>query len=309
MPTNAKLLRLTAFALLAGGLYYYLARPDVAPPAQAAPADPNYFAFVRSMDGTRPDGDIRQGSADQLVVDAELAHLFDYYLSGLGKKPLEAIRVEIARALDQRLRPTAATQAKRLLDNYIGYKRALVDVERKLPPTTDMARGARQRLGAMQQLRQAWFSETEIAGLFGDSDAYDGDAIERLDIAADATLTPDQRKDKLAALDRKLPPAMREDRDAPTRVLRLEEQVAQLRSKGAGDNGIYRLRATALSPEAAARLADLDREEGEWQRRITAYQAQRRALAADGTADAAALQQLRDAGFSAAEQKRLGAYE
>lgn len=38
------------------------------------------------MEGTRPDGDVKTLAGEQLVVDAELGHLFDYYLAGLGEK-------------------------------------------------------------------------------------------------------------------------------------------------------------------------------------------------------------------------------
>ena len=124
-------------------------------------------------------------------------------------------------------------------------------------------------------------------------------------INSDISLSEAQRQQQLAALDAALPAATRKEKDAPARVLRLEETVSAARARGADDNEIYRLRATAISPAAAARLADVDREEAEWQRRISTYQAQRRQL----QQDAAALQQLRDSIFSADEQKRLPAYE
>ncbi|MQA18836.1 lipase secretion chaperone [Rugamonas rivuli] len=307
MDTNAKLLRLGALAAVAGiGLYFALTHGE-APAVQAKPADPNYFAFVPSMTGTRPDGDVRQTAADKLTVNAELAYLFDYYLAGLGEKPLEAIRVEIGRELDRRLSAAPAAEAKRLLDAYLAYKRALVDVERGLPAAQDLAQGARQRLEAMQRLRRSYFSDAEAEGLFSASDAYDLDAVARLEVNGDKRLNDAQRKERIAALDAKLPQQVRDERDAPARVLKLEEAVAKARGQGLGDNEIYRMRAAALSPEAAARLADVDREEADWHRRIAAYQVQRQQLA--GASDPASLQKLRDSIFSADEQKRLGAYE
>ena len=307
MSTNAKLLRFGALAAVAGiGLYLALAR-NPAPAAQARPAGADYFAFVPSMLGTRPDGDVRQSAADKLTVDAELAYLFDYYLAGLGEKPLEAIRVEIGRELDRRLSAAPAAEARRLLDAYLAYKRALVDVERGLPATTDLAQGAHQRLEAMQRLRRSYFSDAEAAGLFSASDAYDLDAVARLEINSDKSQTDAQRKERIAALDARLPQKLRDERDAPARVLKLEEAVSKAREQGLGDNEIYRMRAAALSPEAAARLADVDREEADWHRRIASYQAQRQQLSPG--ADPASLQKLRDSIFSADEQKRLAAYE
>jgi lipase chaperone LimK len=309
MNTNAKLLRCAALAAVAGSALYLMLARQEAPAAPVQRAEPNYFAFVRSMEGTRPDGDVRQAAGGKLEVNAELAYLFDYYLAGLGEKPLEAIRGEIIRELERRLSGAQAVEARRLLDAYLAYKRALVDVERGLSPSADPAQSARQRLAAMQQLRRTYFSEEEIAGLFSASDAYDLDAVARLEIGGDKTLTDEQRKQRLAALDAGMPQKLRDERDAPTRVLRLEDAVTKARAQGVGENEIYRMRAAALSPAAAARLADVDREEADWQRRINAYQTQRQQLLQSTQPDEAALQQLRDAVFSADEQKRLGAYE
>lgn len=301
-------LRIALLAAFAGGGAVVLLRQDAPAAAVSAQrAEPDYFAFVPSMAGTRPDGAVR-ASGGRLDVNAELAYLFDYYLAGLGERPLEALRAEIIRELERRLQPGPAAEARRLLDAYLAYKRALVDVERGLPPQTDPVLRARQRLTAMQQLRAAYFSNAEIAGLFSASDAYDIDAIAHLAIHSDASLSEAQRKQKLATLDAALPQKAREEKDAPSRVLRLEEAVNAARARGADDNEVYRLRSAALSPGAAARLADVDREEADWQRRIAAYQAQRRELL-QNAAPAATLQQLRERGFSADEQKRLPAYE
>ncbi|TFW25567.1 lipase secretion chaperone [Duganella callida] len=305
------LARLAAVAALAYGAWLWAARSeapvattDMAPTRHSA-AD--YFAFVRSAAGTRPDGDVR-AHGDRLEVTPELAYLFDYYLAGLGERPLASVRAEIIRELERRLRPAAAAEALRLLDAYLAYKRALVDVERGLPSQTDAAMRARQRLTAAQQLRRQYFSDTEIAGLFAAGDTYDMDAIARLEIGSDAGLSPGQRQQRIAALDAALPQQAREERAAPMRVIRLEDAVAKARAQGADDNDIYRMRAAVLSPAAAARLAEVDREEIDWQRRITAYQAQRRELQQNADNEAA-LQQLRAANFTPDEQKRLPAYE
>ncbi|HEY0062639.1 MAG TPA: lipase secretion chaperone [Telluria sp.] len=305
MTALTTMTKVGAGAVVAALLYATFA-PSAPPPADSVPAsvaDP--FAFVRSMEGTRPDGDVRADPDGALVVDAELGHLFDYYLAGQGEKDLRAIRAEIERELDKRLKPGPAAQAKRLLASYLDYKAALVNLEAGLKPG-DMAGAARARLQAMQKLRLQYFTPKEITGLFGFSDAYDTDALARLDISTDATLTVAQRADKLAALDAKMSPAMREEREAPTRVIRTEETVQKLRAQGASDDEVYRLRAAAFTPEGASRLAELDRDEAAWKSRIQLYLAERGKLAQDATGS---LQQLRDKYFSADEQRRLPAYE
>lgn len=279
-----------------------LSTPAPPPVAAQAPAVP----FVRSMEGTRPDGDVRQDGARQLVVDAELGYLFDYYLAGLGERELEAIRAEIERELARRLAPGPARQARVLLGKYLDYKRALATLEGTLRPGKDVLAGARARRDAMLKLRKDYFTERESAGLFGEADAYDADALARLGITQDRQLSEPQRQANLAGLDAALSPEQRARRAAPVAIMNMEKSVAHMREQGAGDNEVYRARAAAFTPEAAARLAELDREQAQWQARIAAYRQQRRQLA---PGDTLALQRLRDAGFSALEQKRLAAYE
>ncbi|MDQ1924091.1 lipase secretion chaperone [Massilia pseudoviolaceinigra] len=305
MTARTQWKRFGAGALVAGALYYAYPKPEVAAVA-AAPPQSDPFAFVRSMEGTRPDGEVRQSAEGQLVVDAELGHLFDYYLAGLGEKDLQAIRAEIERELDRRLAPGPAAQAKRLLTSYLDYKRALADAEKSLVPLADLAKAGRARLELKQRLRPQFFSASDAAGLFGAGDAYDADALARLDIEQNGTLTPAQRELQLATLDKRMPATLREDREAPTKVIRTEASVQKLREQGAGDDEVYRLRAAAFSPDAAGRLAELDREENAWKGRIKTYLAQRANL---GAVPEAMLQQVRDQHFSAEEQRRLGAYE
>lgn len=306
MAAPSMLMKLGTGVLVAGLLYVTLSRTDQSAPPLAVKQEADPFAFVRSMEGTTPDGNVRQSEEGQLVVDAELGHLFDYYLAGLGEKDLAAIRSEIERELERRLKPGAAAQAKRLLASYLDYKRALVDLEQGLKPGADLASSARARLAAVQQLRGRFFTAQESAGLFGFSDAYDLDALARIDISVNPKLTAPQKAEQLAALDKKLSPAMREEREAPSRVVRTEETVLKMRAQGATDDEVYRQRAAAFSTEGANRLAQLDREEAEWKQRIAAYQGERAAIAPGAEA---LMQQLRNKYFSQDEQRRLGAYE
>lgn len=309
MHTNVK--RAGVAALLLAGCALYFSRDEAAPPpAQIREPGSGLFAFVPSMEGTRPDGDIKTLAGEQLVVDAELGHLFDYYLAGLGEKDLDAIRNEIERELDRRLKPGPARQAKQLLSSYLAYKRALAGIDSKLAPSGDVAQSARARLVAMRGLRSAYFTPQQSAGLFGATDMADDDAVARLEVAVDKTLSAEQKQAKVAELDRRMPAALREEREAPAKIIRLEESVARLRAGGAGDNEVYSLRAATFSPEAAARLADVDRDEAAWKARIGAYLTQRAALMAQPAQQKdAALQQLRSTSFTPEEQHRLGAYE
>jgi lipase chaperone LimK len=121
-------------------------------------------------------------------------------------------------------------------------------------------------------------------------------------------LSEAERRDRLTALAARLPPALNAPRDTVYRAERLVESVRQLRALGANDEQIYQLRAEILSREAADRLAEADRAEADFQRRLATYLDERRKMMATA-ASAEAQQALRDAYFSPEEQKRLTGYE
>src|SRR5450830_1589704 len=276
------------------------------------------FSFVKSLDGTEVDGDIRQNNDGNLVVSGELKRLFDYYLSATGEKDLPDIQTQIEKILDQKLKPVAARQAKQLLSQYIAYKKALVSLEQEGTNNAhagdDVFATVKTRWQRMHQLRAQFFNEKEIQAMFGFDDAYDQDALARLVISQDKTLTEAQKKEKLLALDNAMSPELREAKTAPYQLTHLNEQTEKMRREGASEDDIYRMRAAATSPEAADRLAQVDRDSNDWNRRIKHYleQRQQRGLTTSETMTAdqqTQLQQLRNQLFTAQEQKRLSAYE
>ena len=294
-----------ALALVAMGLQ---GLPAAAPRvAAAAPATP----VASSLAGTVPDGAATATADDALVLDPALIRLFDYYLTTVGERPLDAIRAQVEHDLDGRLRPRAARQAKDLYARYVQFKTAL-KAQRPPTPSGRSVDVLREGLRMMLALRASYFSEAESQALFGPQDAEASAALARMAVEQDPTLTDAQRRERLAALDARLPASEREAREASLAVVHLEEAAQQIRAQGGTEDDVYRMRAAATSPEAANRLADVDRDEAAWKARIAGYLAQRAGvLSAPGTDEerAAAMSALRNRLFTPDEQRRLAAYE
>ena len=285
--------------------------PVAAPRAVDAARASDVPPAVSSLAGTTPDGGATATADDALVLDPALVRLFDYYLTTVGERPIAAIRAQVEHDLDGRLAPRAARQAKDLFARYVQFKTALKE-QRPAKPAGRSVDMLREGLRMMLALRATYFSEAESQALFGPQDAEASAALARMAIEQDPSLTDAQRRERLAALDARLPASVRADREAPLAVVHLEEAAQQIRAQGGSEDDVYRMRAAATSPEAANRLADVDREESAWKARIAAYQSQRSAvLAAPGSdADrAAALSDLRNRLFTPDEQRRLAAYE
>ncbi len=293
-----------------GGVNLVAAARPLAPPQQSP--------FVPSMQGTQQDGDLRLLKAAPLQTNpaayAQLVRLFDYYLSAVGEASIDAIQERIARELDAELTPEQARDAKRLLSQYLEFKRALMTLEQDPALAGSGVEAIRQRLLAVQGLRERYFSAAEIQGMFGFEDSYDTNAVARLSISQDKGLSAEQKKAQLAALDAALPEALRADRDANQALLKAQQQVQDMRAKGASDDEVYRMRSQVFSPQAASRLAEVDREEQAWQDRIAAYlSARNTALNAEDNSSPSqreqAVLQLQQNSFSAEERRRLAAYE
>ena len=304
--------------LLAGWLWWSHAASPETSSSSAAPAAVG-AAFVHSMQDTVPDGDLRvlptaaQAQSGPLPY-AELKRLFDYYLSAVGEQSIDAIRLEISSELQRRLPPPQLPGATRLLALYLQFKLALVELDKNPELAGAGAQAIRRRLLAMRDLRSQFFSAEETLGMFGFEDDYDMDAVARLEISQNPALTAAQKKEQLATLDATQSAVLREEREAPRRVLRIEQMAQDLRAQGASDDDVYRLRSRELNPEAAARLAEVDREEIAWKSRIATYLSERSKLL-EAQADAppaqreSALVQLQQSRFSPDERRRLAAYE
>ena len=288
----------------AGTLWLAMLAGRPAPALQTVTVTPPAKAFAPSLQGTRPDGAVHVAPDDSIVADAQLVELFDYYLSTVGEKSPAAVRAEIERELDRTLRPAAAAAAKRVLTRYIAYRQALAGLGADRGLAGQDAAALKRRLDALRGLRAQYFSRREIAAIFGREDAANAEALARMEIRDDRTLDAQQKQARLAALDAGLPADVRAAREAPLKIVRVQEEAARLRAGGAGEDDVFRLRAEAFGVDAAQRLADVDRDEAAWRRRIDAYLVQRR-----GLNDEAAVTALRNRMFSEDEQRRLGAYE
>jgi lipase chaperone LimK len=314
-------LGLLSLALLGGGLLaWWPADEPAAPPVAVIGPVSRATPFVRSMQDTLPDGNLQtlaKGAAPGAtgtLAYGELKRLFDYYLSAVGEQSIEAITLQIRGELDRRLPPAQAQKAQRLLGLYIEFKRELVRVESQPQLVGNGLQAIRGRFNAMQDVRAKYFSAEETQGMFGFEDAYDMDAIARLEVDQNPALNAQQKKQQLAALDAAMPEQLRKEREATSMVVRLEQQAQELRAKGGSEDDVYRMRAKELDPQAAARLAEVDREEAAWKGRIARYleernkllQAQSNASASERESSLAQLQQSR---FSEAERPRLVAYE
>lgn len=305
-------LALLAVGLTAGIVGYRMSTPENTGSTSTLVAAGSPGMFAASFSGTRADGRFKL-NGDKLVLDAGLFEFFDYYLAAQGERTLDEIRQQIEAELTATLPADAAKEAKRLLQAYLGYKQSLAELTQTGGQDgQSVLEQLRHRLNGARQARSRYFTPTEIKQLFGERDTEEEQALTRLEIQQDKTLSPEQKQARLAALDAQLSPEQRKLREQPLEHAALHNEVENLRKQGASEAQIYQLRVQRAGPEAAQRLASLDQEEQHWQQRVDNYLAARSQILSSQQQPAereAAIQRLRQEKFSPQEQLRLSAFE
>ena len=306
--------------IVAGGVYWWHATgdaPRAAEQPQQAPRSGAYIGSIQS-DGTAatatpteladtqaPDG-LRVDASGHLILEPANRAVFDYFLDVPASMP-EAQRVAMAEAhMRAKLVSPALSEAQSLLQRYLAYRKALAtqgDTSRSKPSLEQVQQHPevlatlRQRIGARAALRRQYLGADVAQAWYGDEDALDTAALDRLAVMADPSLTPEQRATKLAAIEANLPAALREARRNASAPVKLANDMdglseAQIRQ---------RLAAQSIDGIVADRLVQASREEAVWRGRYDAYAQQRdRINSFPGLSDAdraAQLTQLRQQTF------------
>lgn len=274
--------------------------------ASTPPALPEPPASLRS---TEVDGELRLDAAGHFVPGPEALVVFDYFLSTTGEEPGETIRARIEAHIRSTLPSVAAAQAEALLDAYLRYREQMRALTTSGSPPADMER----RLQWIREERRRAFGPELAETLFGEEERVVSLDLERRAVITDASLSREEKARRLEEIESRLPERVREVRRRASAPARVGHQIEALRAAGAGDAEVFAARARELGPEAAERLAALDRENAVWQARIAAYRAERLRILGDAALTdaerAARLEALRDAGFDAQERLRVQALD
>ena len=283
------------------------ARIDPGPPAPGS----NTSALPRSFAGTDVDGQFRLDEAGNLIVSMDIRRVFDYFLSAYGE---ESIRTSIERLqayIRSQLDEPAEGQALALLEQYLDYKRQLIELERNLPQMADLG-AMRQRELAVQELRARIFSAEAHQAFFAQEEAYNLFTLQRLAIRHDPALSDRQKAEAVDQLRAGLPEELQE-MVAPQLQAELRQQTAALQAQGASPAQIQQLRLQLVGAEATARLEALDQRRQQWQARLGDYRREKARITANrGLSEEdrqAAIASLAAQRFDERERLRLDAAE
>lgn len=278
---------------------------DNLPPALPAqvPALPASFA------GTQVDGRFQLDAGGNLLITEDIRRIFDYFLSAIGEEPIGISIQRLRGYITAQLQEPAEGQALALLEQYLDYKRQLVQLEKDLPQLADLD-AMRQREAAVNALRARLFSAEVHQVFFASEETYNRFTLDRLAIVHDAALDDAAKAAAVDRLRQGLPEEL-QDSVLPQLQAELHVQTEQLQAKGATPAEIRRLRQQLVGGEATQRLEALDQQRQGWKQRIGAFQAEKARIEANqGLSDGdrrAAIQRLAEEKFDERERQRLDA--
>ncbi|MCG8592057.1 MAG: lipase chaperone [Proteobacteria bacterium] len=262
-----------------------------------------------SLRGTQPDGSLALSADGHFLPTRGAVRLFDYFLSASGEEPTAVLRQRIADHLHRALPPLAALEALALLDDYLEFREALRRLASEGRVPADLGR----RLQWVRELRREHFGAEVAAALFGQEEQTQLVDLERRRVALDDSLSDDERRAALAALEARLPEPVRRARERAAAPSRSHREVSALREAGGSEAEVFALRERRFGTAAAERLAALDAERALWRERLADYRKLRDAVLLNPELDPqereAAVDALRRERFEGAERRRVQALD
>ena len=233
-------------------------------------------------------------------LNAELRHKLELVLleAGSAATPAELKR-RLAAIVARHFAAGEAVRAAQLLERFVDYRVALGEL--KPPKDRTDPRALRQTFEARRQVRERHFQVDEAQALFAAEDELDRFTLARLEVLRNDALTPAQKEAAVRDAERDLGEPQRLARQQSVQHEAVAAQTAALDAAGANEQERYQARRAQYGDAAALQLAQLDREERDWQGRLSQYAAQRAA------GNAPELEALRERLFTPQEQMRIDA--
>ena len=243
--------------------------------------DKYFDQMPASLSGTGRPVRLQTDDSGSLIIDWRLRDLFEHYLAAIGEEPLEVIIARIQHHLRGELSVDNSTVAIDILEGYIKYRNNIGAMINDVAITGGMS-GDRASIAALKrEIRESRseFMPPDVAeALFSKEDAYDDLMLEKWRINTDATLSPQERSEALGYLNEQALHAGTIGSGLSSVLVETREISASLRESGQSQEAIFEARRKVVGVDAASRMAALDAERLDWERRVDEYRQELSAL-------------------------------
>jgi lipase chaperone LimK len=267
---NRRSLGLITAILVSLGLVLYpfsSPEPEAQAPELTTQLKPAAMPLMQSeqVDVTGPSD---QMSYQPLILELTLRWKFDDLILAYQQQqlPLEAQLIQLSKSLVLNVSDQSYLLA--LFARYRDYQLALVEFKKHSPNIGENIQ-IEQSLVFIEQVHDMqydYFSDTEIAAFFDQDNAYDQQALARVSIRQDSSLSAAQKQQ---LLEHQISQLTELERQALMPSLQVQQIVQQIAEQVNGQS----LQPLDMSPEVTARVQALTQAEQQWQQRVREYQA------------------------------------
>lgn len=280
----------------------------------------------KSLQGTEVDGEIIINDKAELVATRGLRRLYDYFLSALGEEDRDTIDARVEAYILNTTPQPAAEEAIEIYYQYQAYLQQLSKIQNQdnaadndlqtinkgIEGEVDFEAIERQQK-QIKAVRKQLFERQVESAFFTIEDQLQDYNKQMLKIAQDKSLTVEQKQQAKQDYLLQAPESL--TKKQATQQANLEQLLSrteQMKKRGADEEELFQMRTELVGVEAAERLAKLDLQNQDFDRRFEAYQQQKQQVLNSALSDSAKQQKidrLQQQLFNEREQKRLTGYE
>jgi lipase chaperone LimK len=138
------------------------------------------FNSTSQMD-TEIDCKLQFNSAQHLIVNERTRNCFEYFISQYGERNIDEIRHNFQLYIAKTFQASQQQQILALWSRYVDYRKELSKLQVQ-QPAQESYQYFQTIFNSMHDLKQRFFSNTEIEGLFGSEDIYQQYTLDRMKI-------------------------------------------------------------------------------------------------------------------------------
>ena len=217
------------------------------------------------------DGAIKVDEHNHLIIDEDLRHWFDFYLSAIGEIDINKITLLMEKEINALPSP-GKEQAHNIMNQYLAYKRELAQYENQELRSVDGNHDIEQlsnRLDWQMRLRRQHLDDNVVESFWKKDEIIDSYALEKLKIR-NSDISEADKEEQLEALENSLPGELysfKQELYIASNLLEKEKELAE----SSNPTELRNLRIEEVGIEAADRLAEVDKSQQEWQLKVLAY--------------------------------------
>ncbi len=275
------------------------------------------MSLPRSLQGTDINGGFAIDDDGHLIISSANRDFFEYFLSAMGEESLDQIKDRMIQLIELQLPSPAKEEAIQLLNNYLDFKGALVNLEQEVGEGLTQYGDSpldqhRARLDMLSNLRHQYLGDEAASAFYGESEAFDRYMLDKMSLTTNADLSDTERNKALLALMEDAPESIKPRLEEEYQMQKLKMEVSELKAAGADSEAIYQARAKVLGEEAASRLQQVEQARTEWDNKYQAYQSEKARIQNEGLSDdayQAQVELLQNRYFDSQELRRVQALD